>query len=330
MTQKARSASKGEPPHLENQILHPMKHSQSLKIVCLITVFTSVAAIRGNAAEVIWNDENIPCTGQMLSGSEKLAEVDHMVRDIMFKHQVPGATVAITHDGKLIFARGYGWADIENRQVMEPDTREVLASVSKSIETVTAMKLIQDGRLKLDDHVFDLLDTKSPPGTTPDAKLKKITVRMLMHHAGGWDRNKGGDPFEFESKVARELKVKRPITAEQLVYYMNGRPVEFEPSTKEIYSNYGFIVLGQVIAHVTGEPNEPSVQKVTLEPMGIRQLQMAAPRTPKHHWEYLPNEAHRYFIGHWKSLPGGHFEATGTDGRLVQQTRFATTALNFF
>jgi CubicO group peptidase (beta-lactamase class C family) len=291
-----------------------------------IAIVAQIAHARGG--EPIWQDTDIPRTGQALAGCEKLDEVDSLVKGIMMRHQVPGAALAITHNGHLIFARGYGYADIESRQVVEPETRFVLASVSKAIESVTAFKLIQDDRLKLDDHPFELLGTPSPKGTTPDKRLKQITVRQLMHHAGGWDRDKSGDPFEFSHKVAHELKIKQPITADQLIYYMDGRPLEFDPGTKEIYSNYGFIVLGQAIAHVTGEPNEPSVQNITLGPMGVHDMQMAAPRVPHHRGTYLPNEANRYFIGHWKALPGGHFEATGAAGgwcgSAVAMARFLT------
>lgn len=274
-------------------------------------------------------DRDIPSSGEILPGGKRLKEVDRLLKDILVRHQVPGAAVAITYHGRLVLARGYGWADIENRQAVEPETRFVLASVSKAITTVAAMKLIDEGRLKLDDHAFEVLgEIKSPPGTTPDSRLKQITIRMLMHHAGGWDRNIGGDPFEFSTKVARELHVKLPITADQLIYFMNGRPLDFDPGAKEIYSNYGFIVLGQVIAHVMGEPYEESVQKLVFDPMGVQNMQMASPRAPGHIAPYLPNEARRYFIGRWNVLPGGHVEATGAAGgwcgSAVAMARFLT------
>jgi N-acyl-D-amino-acid deacylase len=108
------------------------------------------------------------------------------MKDILARHQVPGATVAITRAGRLVLARGYGWADVENRRVMQPKSRFVLASVSKAITSAAAMKLVEQGRLKLDDRAFELLgEIRSPSGTTPDPRLKQITVQMLMHHAGG-------------------------------------------------------------------------------------------------------------------------------------------------
>jgi CubicO group peptidase (beta-lactamase class C family) len=111
---------------------------------------------------------------------------------------------------------------------------------------------------------------------------------------------------------------------------MNGRPLDFDPGTKEVYSNYGFIVLGQVIAHVTGKPFEESVEKLLFEPIGVSDVQFASPRTfdLRHPAPYLPYEAKRYFIGNSKALPAGHAEATGAaggwDGSAVAMARFLT------
>jgi N-acyl-D-amino-acid deacylase len=273
--------------------------------------------------------EQIPVTGEILPGSEQLDRLDEVMKQILARHEVPGAAVAITHNGKLIVARGYGWADIEAHQPVQPITLFGLASVSKPITGVTILKLVEAGRLHLDDHVFQLLgELRTPPGHRLDPRLKEITIRMLLEHAGGWDRTKSGDPTGFGEKVHNELNVPLPVTIDQLIYYMNGQPLDFTPGTEQKYSNYGFAILGRVIEKVTGQPYVQNVEQNTLEPMGIRGIKMSSDRTPEKEAPYLPGEAKRYVAGTTKPLEAGHniaaAPAGGWCGSAVALARFLT------
>ncbi len=82
---------------------------------------------------------------------------------MLTRFEVPGAAVAITYAGKLIVVRGYGLADIQTREPVRPITRFDLASVSKSITAVTTLKLAEEGRLRLDERVFELLGQVRAP-----------------------------------------------------------------------------------------------------------------------------------------------------------------------
>ena len=77
---------------------------------------------------------------------------------------------------------------------------------------------------------------------------------MCLNHSGGWDRKHSGDPNSFEPRVERALHVRAPVTGHQLRRYMMGRPLDFDPGTETHYSNFGFVLLGLVIARVTGIP----------------------------------------------------------------------------
>ncbi|HEY2881512.1 MAG TPA: serine hydrolase domain-containing protein [Pirellulales bacterium] len=272
---------------------------------------------------------SMPVTGEILPGSEALGRLDKVMEQILLRHEVPGAGVAITHDGKLLVARGYGLADVEARQPVEPTTLFALASVSKPITAITALKLVEDDRLALDQRALAMLgELKAPPGHALDPRLRTITLRMLLEHAGGWDRKTSGDPCTFGSRVHDELKVPLPVTIDQLIYYMNGQPLDFTPGTKQVYSNYGFAIAGRMVAQATGEPYVASVEKITLEPMGIHGIKMTEPREPNKEAKYFPNEAHRYFAGTTKSLPAGHnivaAAAGGWCGSPVALARFLT------
>jgi N-acyl-D-amino-acid deacylase len=102
----------------------------------------------------------------------------------MSKYQVPGASLAITRNGSLVFAHGYG-ANVQ------PDSVFRIASLSKQLTAVAILKLAQEGKLSLDAKVADLLPNyfRNPALGIPDARFEQITVRMLMEHAGGWDNS---------------------------------------------------------------------------------------------------------------------------------------------
>ncbi|HTQ38081.1 MAG TPA: serine hydrolase domain-containing protein [Pirellulales bacterium] len=293
---------------------------------------TPVAQIqeqRAAEAQVQRVAEQIPVTGEILPGSEALDRLDDVVKQILARHQVAGAGVAVTRGGKLIVARGYGWADIEAHDPMQPTTLVGLASVSKPITGVTILKLVEQGRLRLDDHVFPLLgELRAPPEKQVDPQLKEITVRTLLEHAGGWDRSKSGDPCTFGQKVHTELNVPLPITIDQLIYYMNGQPFDFAPGTEQKYSNYGFAILGRVIERVTGQPYVQYVEQNTLGPMGIRGIKMSNVGRPDNDVGYLQNEAKRYIAGTTKALPLGKNPAAapagGWSGSAVALARFLT------
>jgi CubicO group peptidase (beta-lactamase class C family) len=131
-----------------------------IRVVCLIASMSLVGASRAATQA----EREIPVTGEILPGSDQLERLDGLMQQILARHEVPGAAVAITHGGKLLVARGYGWANVEEREPARPVTLFDLASVSKSITAVTILKLVEQGRLQLDERVFELLSQlRAPP-----------------------------------------------------------------------------------------------------------------------------------------------------------------------
>jgi N-acyl-D-amino-acid deacylase len=86
-----------------------------------------------------------------------IASYDRLIPALMERYGIAGATVAVSRNGRLVFARGYGYADKEANQPVEPDALFRLASVSKPVTAVTIPKLVEDGKLSLDARALDIL-----------------------------------------------------------------------------------------------------------------------------------------------------------------------------
>jgi CubicO group peptidase (beta-lactamase class C family) len=219
----------------------------------LIACLAILLSCRGEPAAP--SQQKIPISGAAVSGMEPF---DQSVRDLMRKYDIPGGAVAVVHDGKLFYARGFGYADVENKTPVQPDALFRLASVSKPITGVAIMKLVEEGKLKLDDRVAPFIAHLTPAeGATVDPRWEQITIRQLLNHTGGWDRDKpngGFDPMFLSAIAAAAVGAEAPASAETIIRYMKGMPLDFNPGTQHVYSNFGYAILGRVIEHVSGIP----------------------------------------------------------------------------
>jgi CubicO group peptidase (beta-lactamase class C family) len=288
-------------PHLVHRILLP--------VLCLVAVVPSAG--RSQQARV---KDDLPITGRAIP---RLKQLDQVMIEILREHHLPGASLAVAKDGRLVFASGYGWADVENRQPIRPSSRFNLASCSKPITAAAVMKLVDQGKLRLDDKAFALLDLKPPEGAKVDPRVGDITVRQLLHHAGGLVRGHGSLP-----QIARRFRIELPVTAAQAMAFNLDKPLLFTPGTDLRYSNLGFLALRLVVERASGQEYETFTAEKVLGPMGI----------PDAHLDllegYRPREVHRYGPD-GKCHPGGHGEMKGCAGcwvlSTVDATRFMTS-----
>ena len=230
----------------------------------------------------------MPMTGLRVP---ELASYDRTLRGLLEKWQVPGGALAVVKDGRLVLARGYGWADVDARQPVRPDSLFRLASLSKSLTAAAILKLVEDGKLRLDDRAFALLPDLPPPsGATVDPRLERITVRNLLNHTGGWDSGTSFDPMFRSREIARTLGGPTPPDAAAIVRYMRGQPLQFDPGTRYAYSNFGYCVLGRIVERVSGERYEDYVKRHVLSPAGITGMRLG--RTLPQ--DRYPREVHYY------------------------------------
>ena len=172
-----------------------------------------------------------------------------------------------------MLARGYGLANMEDREPVQADSLFRIASISKPITAVATLRLVENGQLDLEERVFEILDEyQAPERTEPDPRLSEITVRHLLQHSGGWDRDRSFDPMYIPSRIETTLGVRKPVSCPDVITYMMGQPLDFAPGTEYAYSNFGYCLLGRVIERVTGRPYEEYVKEDILFPLGIDRM----------------------------------------------------------
>ena len=162
-------------------------------------------------------------------------KVDDYVKAEMQKQHVPGISLAVIKDGKIIKVEGYGLANVELNVPARPETVYKIGSVSKQFIATGIMLLVQEGRISLDDRISKFLEG------TPET-WKEITVRHLLTHTSGIVREAPGfDPLKVQND-ADVIKTAYPL------------PLRFAPGEKWEYCNVGYFSLAEIIRKVTGKP----------------------------------------------------------------------------
>lgn len=191
--------------------------------------------------------------------------LDDAVVAFMDRYGVPGLSLAVTKGEKLVYIKAYGKADKEANQDVSIQSKFRVASVSKSITGIASVKLVEQGKLSLDDKVFGpngLLGTTYGTKAYTD-NIQAITVRHLLNHtSGGWG-NQNNDPM-FTNPT---------MTADQLITWtLDNRPLVRAPGAAYDYSNFGYCILGRIIEKASGKPYEQYVKDEILKPAGVTEM----------------------------------------------------------
>ena len=176
-----------------------------------------------------------------------------MAEQLLATANLPGLSIAVSRNGQIIFAEGFGYADIERKRPITPDTRFRTASVSKVITVTALAKLVEEGRLDLDAPIQKYV----PSFPT---KAWPITSRQIAGHLSGMPHYSDADRIEprFYPSVTDALSV---FAHESL---------KFEPGTAYSYSTHGFTLLSAAIEGAAGQPFLEYVQRAVLDPLGMR------------------------------------------------------------
>ncbi len=218
-----------------------------------------------------------------------MSHCDQLVTNFLSTYDIPGATLAIAKDGKLVYARGFGDASLDGTEDTQPHHMFRIASVSKPITSIAVMKLVEQGKLSLSDKAFGpnglLKDHDYLKNVVySDTRIDNITVQHLLEHSGGWNRDvdcvdgiaspytwqiNHCDPIGFPLHVTETLRETNPVRGEVLIRYLMEKGLNFAPGTSYAYSNIGFLVLGEIISEVAGLGYEAYIKDSILTPLGI-------------------------------------------------------------
>ncbi len=216
-----------------------------------------------------------------------LAGLDQAMQNALSANSVAGGALAVSYHGRLVFARGYGCADTASNTPVQPDSLFRVASVSKTFTAIAIMQLVQEGKLSLNASVFgSILTSYQPlPGKVINPELLSITVQNLLEHTGGWDRTTteyfNGVPYSEPLDgllVAAADATGHPIPAtdSDVITVMLSQPLQHTPGTYYAYSDFGYCLLGRVVAQVSGMGYEQYVQQNILKPLGIGRQKLGA------------------------------------------------------
>ena len=175
----------------------------------------------------------------------------------------PGAVVLIKKDGKILFEKGYGVRELRTRAKIGPQTNFRLASFTKQFTAMAIMLLVHDGKLRYDNRLTDIFPDFPPYG-------KSITIRHLLTHTSGLP--------DYEDLMEKEEKTKGPVwshdhqiqDAEVLTLLEKQSAGKFVPDMSWAYSNSGYVVLGLVVAKVSGIPYRDFLQQRIFAPAGMK------------------------------------------------------------
>ncbi len=183
-------------------------------------------------------------------------KLDSIVRDFLESHEVPGLAVGVVREGEVVFARGYGFANLKTKTPITTRSLFHLASVSKTFVATAIVQLAEQGQIDLDKPTVEYL----PYFRLDDKRAATITIRQMLSHTSGMPdvHDYGWENPEYDDGAL-----------ERYVRSLSKQKLRFDPGSRWRYSNMAYEVLGDVVSKVSGMPFETYVAKFILEPLGM-------------------------------------------------------------
>ena len=201
------------------------------------------------------------------SSLPELEGLDKKVRNYMRQWQIKGASLAVMRNDSLLYAKGYGWADEGENIEMQPSHILRMASVSKLITAVGIMVLQDRDSLSIKDTVFGpsgILNDSLFNAVIKDKNHHKITVEHLLRHQGGFYR----DPLFSSNDVRNQMLLDQPPVKEDFYKLVLRHNLRFMPGDWQKYSNFGYLLLSEIIEKVSGRSYEEFIREEVLRPAG--------------------------------------------------------------
>jgi CubicO group peptidase (beta-lactamase class C family) len=239
-------------------------------------------------------------TAQIESTRRKSLRIDSLISALVGNSEFTG-TVMVIEDGKLLMHKAYGFSDVAKRVANEPETIYNIASITKTFTAGLILKLQESGKVSVDDYL-----SKYYPGF-PNGNI--ITIRHLLTHSSGI-------PDYVQDKGFNNTDQGKQVTLENMISWFRDKPLNFEPGTKFMYSNSGYIMLGFVIEKITGVTYSQALTKYIFRPLGMKHTSYGPPNdTAK-----LAKGYGMYFKNFQRLVPAVHPSISYATGAIYSNT----------
>lgn len=250
-----------------------------LIIAAVVAIFTRTAeekqeAEKENVTSGIHLNDTLT---NSMSDSPQLEDMENKIKRYLLRWEINGAQIAVTRNDSLLYVKGFGWADMEKKQEMQPSNIMRLASVSKLLTAVGVMRLAEVGTLKLSDHVFGpkgILNDTTFTNAIKDQRYLDITVEQLLRHKAGFTTG-AGDPMFSTRYIMMQNRLITPPDNNTLMKILLKRRLGFTPGTAKRYSNVGYTLLSMIIEKKTRMSYEDYMRKFVFEPAGCYDFHIA-------------------------------------------------------
>lgn len=193
-------------------------------------------------------------------------KLDETFKQLLEAGRIPGCGLKVRKDGELIYDKCFGFADLQSRLPVTENTVFPLASMTKPVIAVAVMRLVEDGKLSLDDTLLDFFPEY------PEEK-RCVTVRHLLNHCSGLGQGDAGDDYFFEHAVAGE-------SLEERINRLGDMPFDFAPGESAQYSPVvGFEILGRIIEIASGMSLANYLQQTIFDPLEMTETGFFQPET---------------------------------------------------
>lgn len=223
------------------------------------TLFALCVAGAGNAQKAT-QKTSAPSARSRSVNDPRLTELDSVMQAAIEKDEIPGGVLLVSHDGRVVWRKAYGSrAILPNREAMTGDTIFDLASLTKVFATTACvMKLVEQGKLRLNDPAVRYLPELGTVGAT--AEKNQITLRQLLTHTAGFA------PDPTDTNIPAGWAGTEPLLQE--IY---AEPLTAPPGARFVYSDTGFILLGEIVRRVSGVPLNEFAEQEIFAPLGMKE-----------------------------------------------------------
>lgn len=192
----------------------------------------------------------------LVTAQDKAGQIDGLMK-LYFDYGQFNGMVLVAENGKIIYRKGFGLADMEWDIPNKPDTKFRLGSITKQFTSTLVLQLVEEGKLSLEGKLSDYL-----PYYREDTG-KKVTIHHLLTHTSGIPS------YTSLPNFGREVS-RNPYPVEEFVKKFCSGDLEFEPGAKFSYNNSGYFLLGAVIEKITGKPYEKVLEERIFKPLGMK------------------------------------------------------------